>query len=251
MTSPTIAERLALVRTRIERAAQRADRDPASITLVAVTKTHSPEVIAEALAAGVTDLGENRVQEAAAKIPVLSSAYPGVRWHLIGHLQRNKAKLAVGLFDVIHSVDSVRLAETLNRHLQERAAAARMPLRRLPVLLQVNVSGEASKEGFELPGGVVNQAALADFLIQVESILALPALEVRGLMTIAPIVADPEQARPVFRALRELRDELARRFPQASWAELSMGMTDDFEAAIAEGATIVRVGRAIFGERSP
>lgn len=239
----SIATRLDQVRERIARAAARANRDPAAITLVAVTKTHPPEVIAEAIAAGARDLGENRVQEAALKIPPLAAAYPDARWHLIGHLQRNKAKTAIELFDMIHSIDSLRLAETLNRLLQERAAD------RLPVLLQVNVSGEASKEGFDLPGGIANRAGLEALLPEVERILALPCLEVRGLMTIAPIVADPEQARPVFRALRELRDELARRFPRAAWAELSMGMTDDFEAAIAEGATIVRVGRAIFGER--
>ncbi len=239
----SIASRFDQVRERIARAAARADRDPAAITLVAVTKTHPPEVIAEAIAAGARDLGENRVQEAALKIPPLAAAYPDARWHLIGHLQRNKAKSAIELFDMIHSIDSLRLAETLNRLLEERAAA------RLPVLLQVNVSGEASKEGFDLPGGIANRAGLEALLPEVERILALPCLEVRGLMTIAPIVADLEQARPVFRALRELRDELARRFPQTAWAELSMGMTDDFEAAIAEGATIVRVGRAIFGER--
>jgi pyridoxal phosphate enzyme (YggS family) len=239
----SIASRFDQVRERIARAAARADRDPAAITLVAVTKTHPPEVIAEAIAAGARDLGENRVQEAALKIPPLAAAYPDARWHLIGHLQRNKAKSAIELFDMIHSIDSLRLAETLNRLLEERAAA------RLPVLLQVNVSGEASKEGFDLPGGIANRAGLEALLPEVERILALPCLDVRGLMTIAPIVADAEQARPVFRALRELRDELARRFPQTAWAELSMGMTDDFEAAIAEGATIVRVGRAIFGER--
>ncbi|MCS6880561.1 MAG: YggS family pyridoxal phosphate-dependent enzyme [Oscillochloridaceae bacterium] len=244
----SIATRLVQVLERIARAAARANRDPAAITLVAVTKTHPPEVIAEAIAAGARDLGENRVQEAALKIPPLAAAYPDARWHLIGHLQRNKAKTAAELFDMIHSVDSLRLAETLNRHLQERAAG-REPARRLPILLQVNVSGEPSKEGFDLPGGVANRAGLEALLPEVERILALPYLEVRGLMTIAPIVADPEQARPFFRALRELREELARRFPQTTWAELSMGMTDDFEAAIAEGATMVRVGRAIFGER--
>lgn len=233
---------IAAVRARIAHAAAEARRDPAGITLVVVTKTHPPERIAEAIAAGAHDLGENRVQEAAAKIPVLAAAHPGIRWHLIGHLQRNKVKLAAELFAMIHSVDSLRLAETLSRHVAAGAG-------RLPILLQINVSGEASKEGFALPGGVANQAGLAALLPEVERILALPGLEVRGLMTIAPIVADPQQARPVFRALRELRDELARRFPQAHWAELSMGMTDDFEAAIAEGATIVRVGRAIFGER--
>lgn len=236
----TVAERLARVRERIAVAAARAGRNPAAITLVAVTKTHPPALIAEALAAGATDLGENRVQEAAAKIPALAGAL-SPRWHLIGHLQRNKARLAVELFDLVHSVDSLRLAEALARHVP--------PGRRLPVLLQVNVSGEATKEGFALAGGLANRAALEALLPAVEGILALPSLEVRGLMTIAPLGASPEAARPTFAALRELRDELARRFPAAWWEELSMGMTDDFEVAIAEGATIVRVGRAIFGER--
>ncbi|HMQ31216.1 MAG TPA: YggS family pyridoxal phosphate-dependent enzyme [Chloroflexaceae bacterium] len=236
----TVAERLARVRERIAMAAARAGRNPAAITLVAVTKTHPPALIAEAVAAGATDLGENRVQEAAAKIPALAGAL-SPRWHLIGHLQRNKARPAAELFDLIHSVDSLRLAEALARH------AA--PDRRLPVLLQVNVSGEASKEGFDLPGGPANRAGLDALLPAVEGILALPGLEVRGLMTIAPIGPTPEAARPTFAALRELRDELARRYASALWGELSMGMTDDFEAAIAEGATIVRVGRAIFGER--
>ncbi len=237
----TVAERLARVRERIAMAAARAGRSPDAITLVAVTKTHPPALIAEALAAGATDLGENRVQEAAAKIPALAGDR-APRWHLIGHLQRNKARLAAELFDLIHSVDSLRLAEALARHVA--------PGRRLPVLLQVNVSGEATKEGFDLAGGLANRPALDALLPEVEAILALPSLEVRGLMTIAPISASPEDARPTFAALRELRDDLARRYPDAGWAELSMGMTDDFEAAIAEGATIVRVGRAIFGERA-
>jgi pyridoxal phosphate enzyme (YggS family) len=245
----SVASNLGAVRERIAAAARRAGRDPASITLVAVTKTHPPELVAEVIAAGATDLGENRVQEAATKIAALAPYRAAVRWHLIGHLQRNKAKLAAAseadaqrlLFDLVHSVDSLRLAEALARQLP--------PGRALPILLQVNVSGEASKEGFDLAGGLENRQGLAALLPDIERIVALPGLAVRGLMTIAPIVDDPEQARPVFRRLRELRDELSRRFPQASWHELSMGMTDDFEAAIAEGATIVRVGRAIFGER--
>lgn len=237
----SIADNLAAVRERVAAAARRAGRDPAAITLVAVTKTHPPELVAEAIAAGAADLGENRVQEAAAKIAALGDQRQALRWHLIGHLQRNKARLAAELFDLVHSVDSLRLAEALARQLP--------PGRALPVLLQVNVSGEASKEGFDLAGGLENRQALAALLPEVEHIVALPGLAVRGLMTIAPIVGDPEQARPIFRRLRELRDELARRLPQARWDELSMGMTDDFEAAIAEGATIVRVGRAIFGER--
>jgi pyridoxal phosphate enzyme (YggS family) len=242
MNIATITERIAQVRERIAAAAHAAGRDPASITLVAVSKTHPPEVIAAAVAAGITDLGENRVQEAVDKIAALAELRPQPRWHLIGHLQRNKAGPAAEHFALVHAVDSLRLAEALDR----RAAALG---RRLPILLQFNVSGEASKEGFDLPGGAANRAGLAVLLPELEQLLALPALEVRGLMTIAPIVEDPDAARPIFRTLRELRDELAQSFPQATWNELSMGMTDDFPAAIAEGATIVRVGRAIFGAR--
>lgn len=238
----TIAQRIEAVHERMATAARRAGRDPAAITLVAVTKTHPPEIIAQAIAAGVRHLGENRVQEAQAKITALAAERQRVTWHLIGHLQRNKAKTAAGLFDTIHSLDSLRLAETLNRQLEAQN-------RRLPVLLQVNVSGEASKEGFDLPGGPENQAHLPIFLAEVKQILALAHLQVQGLMTIAPLVSDPEEARPVFATLRQLRDLLARRFPSADWHHLSMGMTDDFEVAIEEGATLVRVGRAIFGER--
>ena len=243
MLEPNISDRIGIVRERIEQAATLAGRDPASITLVAVTKTYPPELVAAAIAAGASDLGENRVQEAAFKIAALQQIQPAARWHLIGHLQRNKARLASELFDLIHSVDSLRLADALSRH---------MPTgRRMPILLQFNVSGEESKEGFNLPGGITNQAAFEAILPEIEQILALPNLEVRGLMTVAPIVAEPDQARPTFRALRELRDELARLFPQAAWRDLSMGMTDDMTAAIAEGSTIVRVGRAIFGPRQP
>ncbi len=237
-----IPTRVAQIRERIAAAARRAGRRPEEITLVAVSKTHGPDVVRAALAAGITDLGENRVQEAAPKIATLANSHPRPRWHLIGHLQRNKARAAAELFDIVQSVDSLRLAEILDRHAAEIG-------RRLPILLQVNVSGEVSKEGFALAGGIANRAACDLLYAEVERIVALPQLEVRGLMTIAPITGDPDAARPTFRLLRELRDDLARRLPQTRWDDLSMGMSDDFEAAIAEGATIVRVGRAIFGSR--
>ncbi len=244
MDQQQIAANLAAVRERMAAAARRAGRSPTAVTLIAVTKTHAPELIERALAAGVRDCGENRVQEADAKIVQLRNK--PVRWHLIGHLQTNKAKRAVQLFDMVHSLDSVRLAETLDR----RVEAAALPAKpRLPVLLQVNVSGEPSKEGFDVPGGVDNGAARDAFVAQVEQVVALPHLHVQGLMTIAPYVDEPEAARPVFAMLRTLRDVLARRFPQASWEHLSMGMTNDYEVAIEEGATLVRIGRAIFGER--
>ncbi|WP_448337687.1 YggS family pyridoxal phosphate-dependent enzyme [Chloroflexus aurantiacus] len=238
-----LRQRLAIVREQIAAAAAAAGRQADEVQLIAVSKTHPPEVVAAAVAAGVSDIGENRVQEAQHKIAALHSLQPRPRWHLIGHLQRNKAKVAVELFDLIHSVDSVRLAETLDRYARERD-------RRLPILLQVNVSGEASKEGFAVVDGIKNVTAYSAFLRDVEAILQLPALEIRGLMTIAPIVEHPDLARPYFATLRELRDDLARRYPQTGWRELSMGMSDDLTAAIAEGATMVRIGRAIFGERT-
>jgi PLP dependent protein len=244
----SIAQRIAAIQERIAAAARRAGRNPAEVRLIAVTKTHPPELIAQAVTAGVHDLGENRIQEAEGKVSALATLEPRPTWHLIGHLQRNKAKTAVGLFDMFHSLDSLRLAETLNRHAAARATADDQ--RPLPVLLQVNVSGETGKEGFNLSGGPDHAAQWPHFQAEVEQILALPHLQVRGLMTIAPFADDPEVARPVFRMLRTLRVTLAQQFPQADWSQLSMGMTDDFEIAIEEGATIVRIGRAIFGARA-
>lgn len=237
----TLTERLAAVRARIAAAARRANRDPAAIRLVGVTKAHPVEMIRAALDAGLRDIGENRVQEAEVKMAALAAERHRLIWHLIGHLQTNKAKKAAMLFDMVHSVDSLRLAQLLDRYAAEAQG-------RLPVLLQVNVSGEATKSGFDLHGWEEQPDIYERFCADVEQILALPHLDVRGLMTIAPWGPDPEAARPVFRAVRRLRDDLAQRFP-AAWRELSMGMTDDFEVAIEEGATIVRIGRAIFGER--
>jgi pyridoxal phosphate enzyme (YggS family) len=256
----TIAARIAGIHERIAAAARRAGRAPGEITLVGVTKTHPLEVVARAIAAGLRDLGENRVQEAEGKIAGLSAEHHDLTWHLIGHLQTNKAKRAAALFDVVHSVDSLRLAEALDRSAAEQTSRQAdkeitgenllvSRSRCLPVLLQVNVSGEASKEGFALAGWEERPALLDAFYADVERVLALPQLQVRGLMTIAPWGDDPAAARPTFRSARRLRDELARRFPAAGWSALSMGMTDDFEVAIEEGATIVRVGRAIFGDR--
>jgi pyridoxal phosphate enzyme (YggS family) len=239
-----IETNLARVRERVAAAARRAGRRPKEVTLVAVTKTHPAHVVAEAYQAGLRDLGENRVEEASGKIPIVQEqvgASGRIRWHMIGHLQRRKARLAVALFDIIHSVDSLRLAQRIDRMLAEGEKV-------MPVLLEVNVSGEASKYGFD-QSPAVGPEKRAAFLADVEQILALPHLRLRGLMTMAPIVADPEEARPVFVALRRLRDDLRQRFPEADWRELSMGMTDDFEVAVEEGATLVRIGRAIFGER--
>lgn len=234
----SVAENLARVREQIENAALRAGRSPNEITLVAVSKTFPPELVVQAHHAGAREIGENRVEEAGEKIPAvkLLLGKDTLRWHLIGHLQRRKARGAVALFDVIQSVDSLRLAETVQR-------AALESKKQMPILLQVNVANDPNKFGFDLN-------ARDAFVQDVRKIVSLPNVRVHGLMTIGPLVDKPEQARPFFRALRELRDELARAFPTTEWRELSMGMTDDFAVAIQEGATIVRIGRAIFGQRS-
>jgi pyridoxal phosphate enzyme (YggS family) len=218
---------VARVRARIAAAAVRVGRQPEDVGLVAVTKGVALARIREAVAAGVTDVGESRVQEAAPKVAALREA---VRWHLVGHLQRNKAPLAAGLFNVIHSLDSVRLAEALSRHAPQR----------VDVLVQVNVAREPQKYGIlpEALAGLLRGAA------------SLPMVRVVGLMTIPPLHPDPEHARSVFRRLRTLRDEVAKVLGTAL-PHLSMGMSDDFEVAVEEGATLVRVGRAIFGQLPP
>lgn len=229
----TLALRVASARRRIASAAARAGRDPDEVTLVAVTKTIPATVVAAAYRLGLTTFGENRVQESRAKRAEL--ALEGARWELIGHLQTNKVATALGLFDRIQSVDTVRLAEAI----EARAAALG---RVVPVLFEVNVAGEASKSGFapeELPAAA-------------RAVLALPHLRPEGLMTVAPLADTPEDVRPVFVRLRALRDALRRDVPadpDGGWRELSMGMSDDFEVAIEEGATLVRLGRALFGER--
>ncbi len=234
----SVAENLTRVREQIENAARRAGRNPNEIKLVAVSKTFPLTSIVEAFRAGATDIGENRVEEAAEKIPQVKELLGAdkLRWHLIGHLQRRKARDAIALFDVVQSVDTLRLAETMNRAATDQRKA-------VPILLQVNIGNDPHKFGFDLN-------ARDAFLRDVEKITALPNVRAQGLMTIGPLVPSAQDARPFFRALRELRDELARRFPHARWDELSMGMTDDYAVAIEEGATIVRIGRAIFGQRT-
>jgi pyridoxal phosphate enzyme (YggS family) len=203
------------------------------ITLVAVSKTKPASLIRIAHALGMTDFGENRVQDALPKIAELRhEGLAGIRWHMIGHVQTNKVNKIIGSFDAVQSVDSLRLAQALNNHASELGV-------RLAILLQVNVSGEQSKEGMT-PEETPELA---------RQVLALPHLDVQGLMTIAPQVAHPEEARPVFQGLRVLRDQLREQLPASSWQHLSMGMTDDYPIAIEEGATLVRIGRAIFGER--
>jgi PLP dependent protein len=217
---------------RIAAACERAGRDPASIQLVAVSKTVEPERLVAAVEAGLTTLAENRVQEGAAKVPLV----PGATWHLVGPLQSNKARKAIETFDVIETVDSVELAERLDRLAGEIRGAG--GAKRYPVLIQVNVDDDPSKAGFA-PGDLASALA---------RIGELGGLEVRGLMTIGRLVIGAEAARPTFRALREISARL-RDGGAALGADLSMGMTEDFEVAVEEGATIVRVGRAIFGER--
>ena len=225
MRVSTIAERIEAVRLQITDACLRSGRSPEEVTVVAVTKGFPPEAVREAFAAGLSHFGENRVQEAQGKIPLLAGLAPRPTWHMVGHLQTNKVKTALSLFDIIQSVDSLHLAQEISRRAPQSV--------RVPVLLEVNVAGEAAKYGFspdELPAAA-------------KQVRALPGLEVRGLMTVAPMAGDPQEARPVFRHLRSLAQSLDLR-------DLSMGMSDDFEVAVEEGATIVRVGRAIFGERS-
>ncbi|HKO42263.1 MAG TPA: YggS family pyridoxal phosphate-dependent enzyme [Pyrinomonadaceae bacterium] len=228
----TIGERFENVRARIRTAAERAGRSPSEIALIAISKTHSVEAIREALAAGVSDLGENRVQEADSKINEIGRDV--ARWHLVGHLQTNKARRAVELFDVIHSVDSGALVEKLERLCVETERPE------LPVLVQVDLAGEQTKSG-------VDSASLPTLL---DAFTGCDRVTLVGLMTLPPFFEDPECTRPFFKALRDLRDELKTQGHFHGPGELSMGMSHDFEVAIEEGATMVRVGTSIFGERS-
>lgn len=218
----TAAGRLDAVRGRIAAACARAGRDPAGVTIVAVSKSFGPDAVLDLYRAGQRHFGENRVQEAAAKIPEVARAGATPVWHLVGHLQTNKVTAALRLFAILHSVDSLKLAE----------AIARRAERPVDILLEVNVAREPAKYGFD--PSEVSRA--------VKAVSQLPNLNLRGLMTVAPLVENPEDVRPVFRTLRELRDA-------HGLAELSMGMTNDFEVAVEEGATLVRIGRALFGER--
>lgn len=241
-----VAGNLDRVRQRIAAAAARAGRSPDEIVLLAVSKNQPLNLVRQAIAAGQRDFGENLVEEAWQKfvdpgsaasltgaLPAALLPDPGVRLHLIGPIQSRKAPRAVACRPaLIHAVDRLKIAERLNRFAGEAGLA-------LDVLLEVNISGEASKFGFS-PDGLWQA---------VDSLLTLPHLRVAGLMTIPPENPDPENARPYFAALRRLRDRLAERYPSVAWRHLSMGMSHDFEAAIAEGATIVRVGTAIFGPR--
>jgi pyridoxal phosphate enzyme (YggS family) len=227
----SIAENLNHVRDRIATAAKRAGRDPSLIKLVTVTKTIDPERIRDAVTVGAKILGENRVQEARDKIEQLGSI---ASWHLIGHLQTNKAKYAVKLFDLIHSVDTIELAREIDRQAAKIGKVQN-------VLIEVSIAGEEAKAGVTIGGmtALIREAA------------TLKNISIRGLMTMPPFLDDPEAVRPYFRRLRELAATIAKEnIPNVCMQELSMGMSGDFEVAIEEGATMVRVGTAIFGERT-
>jgi len=224
----SLESNFSLARQKIEAACQRAGRDPASVTLLAITKGQPPEVIRAAAALGQVYFGESKVQEAKAKIPLSPSR---LRWHLVGHLQSNKCRDAVFLFEMIHSIDSMELAQEVNRWADKSGKT-------LPILLEVNLAGEASKFGFK-----PQQVAL-----QLSAIHELRRLELRGLMTLAPWSPDPEKARPIFRQLRELKLDCEQKLG-APLPHLSMGMSGDFEVAIEEGATFVRLGTTLFGPR--
>lgn len=229
MSKIGIVDNLHRIAAEIAEGCEKTGRDPADVTIVAVSKGVEWSRIEEFVLAGqLPHLGENRVQEAAEKVPLAGGQ---VQWHMIGHLQTNKVKAALDLFQLIHSVDRPRLAAELSRRASAQGRTAR-------VLLQINVSGEASKGGVPL-------VEAEDFAA---ATIALPGLQVEGLMTMAPLSPDPESVRPVFRELRLLRERLRRRFPALEWPHLSMGMSQDYRVAVEEGATLVRIGSAIFGK---
>jgi pyridoxal phosphate enzyme (YggS family) len=216
------------VQQRIAAACARAGRDPGSVMLLPVSKGHSPEIISAAAQLGLAIFGENKVQEAKAKIPLC----PGrLRWHMIGHLQTNKCRDAVDLFDMVQTVDSLRLAEELNKRADQAS-------KRIAILLEVNAVGEASKFGYRPE----------QLLAELNQLNALPRLEIQGVMTMPPWSPEPEKVRPIFRQLRELKEQ-CEQILGAPMPHLSIGMSGDFEVAIEEGATIVRIGTALFGER--
>jgi pyridoxal phosphate enzyme (YggS family) len=245
--SSEIRDNLDKVRNRIAATAQRSGRRPEAVTLVGVSKTHPAGDVLAAVAAGLRHLGENRVAELSPKLPEvedqLGAGANELTWHMIGHVQSRKAADVAQSADFVHSLDSLKLARRLDRFAGELG-------RTLPVLFQVNVSGEESKYGIPAYRWESDEGQWKELTDLVEATLALPHLQVQGLMTMAPWVPDEAVIRPVFRSARRLMERLVSAFPSADWRHLSMGMTDDFEIAIEEGATMVRVGRAIFGARN-
>jgi pyridoxal phosphate enzyme (YggS family) len=227
----SILGNLESVRRRIEKAASSVGRDPQEIKLIVAVKNIPTELVLQALEAGITDIGENKVQEAKTRYEEVKAKFPNVSWHMIGHLQRNKVRHALDIFDIIQSVDSERLA----REIQAKARA-----QVVPILIEVNTSGEEAKYGVPVESTI-------DLL---KTISVLNSVRVQGLMTIAPLVENPENARPYFSRLKKLSEEIKKlNLPNVDMNYLSMGMTDDFEAAIQEGSNMVRIGRAIFGKR--
>lgn len=243
-----IRENLAAIRERMAEVARAAGRNPEDIQLHGASKGVPPEAIVAAYELGLTEFGENWVQEAEPKISAVietlkKAGGEGPRWHMIGHLQRNKAKDVIGLFDAVDTLDSARLADELEKRTGPTD-------RTMTVFLEVDFTDDSERGGFRL-GADPDEEKTDAFLKEVEHILTLPHVRIEGLMTIAPMTEDPEGARPAFKRLRELRDTLNQRFPSASIQHLSMGMTHDYHIAIQEGATIVRLGTAIFGARPP
>ena len=234
-----IRKNLELVQERIDNAAHKAGRTPGEIKLLVVTKTHPVEIIENVLAAGAVNLGENYVDEARDKIVALQQ-YTQCQWHMIGHVQSRKSSQVVDYFNYLHSLDSVKLAQRLSSQAREKNKT-------LPVLLEFNLSGEESKSGWR----VGSETDLEDLLPDIEKVIHLENLQVCGLMTMPPYFDNPEHARPYFRKLFRLRELLQRQFQYIDWKELSMGMSGDFEVAIEEGATWVRIGQAILGARHP
>ena len=226
-----ISENLSQIKRRIIEAAKRAGRDPSGVRLLAVTKEQSDVTVAEGIQAGMTLLGENKVQEASSKIEALGRN--GLEWHFIGRLQKNKVKFIFDLFDLIHSVDSLALAEAIHKTAQKIGSC-------MPVLLQINISGEESKLGMDP----------LDLPKEIEKVAKLEGVKIKGLMTIPPYTSDPENSRPYYARLRELRNTCSKlAVPGMELDELSMGMSNDYEVAIEEGATLVRVGTGLFGPR--
>ena len=234
VTEVQVQERLIEVRERVEAAARRSGRDIDAIRIVGVTKTHPYDVVLAAYEAGLRSIGENRVEEALPK-KAASDDLADLEWHMIGHIQSRKSKSVVEIFDAVHSVDRIKIADRLNRNAESVGI-------RLPILLECNVSGEASKWGWQL----TEKESWPEIVDDFSRIQNLENLQIQGLMTMAPMVADPERVRPIFEKLRLLRDYLQNAIP-GDWAELSMGMTEDYTVAVEEGATLLRIGRAIFG----
>jgi pyridoxal phosphate enzyme (YggS family) len=243
MSSLEIADNIARVQEKIAVACARVNRNPEDITLVAVSKTKPVEAVLAALEAGLRHFGENRVEESESKIPKVNSlSGTEAIWHMIGHIQGRKAKIVVPLFDIVHSVDSLKIAQKLSELAQATDKI-------LPVLIEVNISGEVAKYGFEISNWKADTEEKAQFWDSFQTMLKLPNLEIRGLMTMAPFYDEKERTRPVFAGLAELREALSSDLT-IELADLSMGMSNDYSVAIEEGATIVRIGQAIFGARN-